>query len=182
MIFQDIIKCEIQEFKNILYKNIFNKYDIEEFLKNNMVFDIAYVREIEKYINEKYKNEINLYLELAKYYLNKDINKSIKYLEQYMANGGQDQAALMLLIKLYRDIGNLKKVFKIVKNIKFNNNREKIEEIFRICIELDSKSPEFKRNFKRIIIAANKYTGKDKNKLVRHMLIKIFKKNTIQQA
>jgi len=122
--------CSITEFQKILKSDNFSKNEIEDFLKANPDCSDIYIKEITMYVCEKYKNEINIYLEIAKCYLNRNTDESIKYLEIYKSNGGNNQDALILLMKLYRNIGKLNKALEIAGSINCDNNREAIEEVF----------------------------------------------------
>ena len=54
----DVVNQRTEEFKNILKAGVFNKNDIEEFLKSGIVCSDACMSLITDYVCKKYKNEI----------------------------------------------------------------------------------------------------------------------------
>ena len=172
----DVIKQGIEKFQKILNDDFFCKYDIEEFLKTNPKCSDDYIKAIAEYVNVKYKNEINIYLEIAKNYLNKDVNESIKYMEIYKSNGGINQDALMLLMKLYRDKGSTDEAIQIAENINFNNKQTTIEEVFAVCMLLITDTEKFKQQLEDILICIDNYNNKDKEEFLNQILTEILKK------
>jgi hypothetical protein len=98
--------------------------------------------------------------------LNKNINESIKYLEIYKSNGGKNQDALILLMKLYRDTGAMDKAILIAENINCHNNRERIEEILSVYILLDLDVELFMQKLAIILRYIDNYNNQDKKELL----------------
>lgn len=111
----------INEFCKLLYSGIFSRRDIEDFLKVNTDCAYDYINKISEYVCEKYANDVALYIELAKNYLNRNINEAIKYLNLYKQKGVNNIEGLLLLAKLYRQKGAMSKFRNIVRSIEVNN-------------------------------------------------------------
>ena len=172
----DAIKQDVNEFGRLLDTGIFSKEHIEHFLKTNPKCLDDYINKIiSKYIRKKYKNETNIYLEMARYNLSRDIKKSIKYLEIYKINGGNNQDVLMLLLKLYRDEGSITKAIELADSINFDNNIERIEIIFHIYLS-GNNCENNKQKFKNILMEIDKYSTNDKKHLLNKMLIDLLNK------
>ncbi|MDD4165886.1 MAG: radical SAM protein [Endomicrobiaceae bacterium] len=174
--------CSITEFQKILKSDNFSKNEIEDFLKANPDCSDIYIKEITMYVCEKYKNEINIYLEIAKCYLNRNTDESIKYLEIYKSNGGNNQDALILLMKLYRNIGKLNKALEIAGSINCDNNREAIEEVFGVLMLLDVNDKRFKQNLENIFKYVDNYKNKDKKNLFDRISNEMLKKIEIEKC
>jgi|GEM_PF-851172 len=171
----DAVKKDINEFGKLLNTGIFSKEIIENFLKINPDCSDDYINIISEYICEKYKNETNIYIEMARCNLNRDVKKSIKYLETYKINGGDNQDVLMLLLKLYREKGSVNKAIKLADNINFNNNIEIIEIIFNIYLS-GKICEKNKQKFKNIFMEIDKYNSNDKKQLLNKMVMELLNK------
>ncbi|MFA7675566.1 MAG: hypothetical protein WCY38_05820, partial [Endomicrobiia bacterium] len=169
----DAIKQDINEFGKLLNNGIFSKSDIDDFLKTNPDCADDYMNKISEYVCEKYKNEITLYIELGKNYLNRNTNEAIKYLNYYKKKGGNNKEVLFLLAKLYRQKGFVSKSKDIITNIDLDKETpiSVIEELFDIYL-LDKKINSSKSGIIKII----KYLNNNKSKDNIHILGKILNK------
>ena len=172
----DAVKQNINEFGRMLNSGMFDKNDIEEFLKNNSECHEEYIKAITEYVNLKYSRETGIYLEIAKSYLTKDLDQSIKYMEIYKANGGKNQDALILLMKLYIDKGNSEKAIKIAENINLSNGQTAIKEIFGVFILLLESTEKFKQQLDNIIKYIDNYGYEDKKEFLNRILSEILRK------
>ena len=112
---------------------------IKEYLKNIKSIDLERnkISSMIKDIEKKYPEEKDVYIEVSKYYLDKDSKESIKYLEKYVTKGGDNEEVKLLLVKLYKQEEQLKRARELIKSLK---KTEEVEiESLRIAIELKDK-------------------------------------------
>ncbi|MDD3064904.1 MAG: radical SAM protein [Endomicrobiaceae bacterium] len=131
---------QINETLKIL-KNIINTgvitdvYVFDLFFKIYNGNDIDYVNKLIKIIDKQFPNEIQIYLEIAKFFINIDRTRAIFYFEHYVnKNHYENIDVAVLLAKLYlenKDINNAKKVLLRIKN---NKNKNYLLELFRVYL------------------------------------------------
>ncbi|GAB1401806.1 hypothetical protein MASR1M68_07170 [Elusimicrobiota bacterium] len=178
----DAVKQNINEFGRMLNSGMFDKNDIEEFLKNNSECPEEYIKAITEYVNLKYSSKTSIYLEIAKSYFNKNSDEFIKYMEMYRANGGKNQNALIVLMRLYIDKGNSIKAMEIAKNINLNDvPQTEIKELFVVFMLLLENIARVKQQLENIIKQIDNYNYEDKkgflNRILKELLEKIKSKN-----
>lgn len=182
----DAIKQNTNEFGKLLYAGIFSKRDIEDYLKVNPDCADDYINKISEYICEKYENDLALYIELAKNYLNRNINEAIKYLNLYKQKGGNNKEVLFLLAKLYRQKGFISKFRNIIRSIELDSETpiSVIEELFDSYL-FDKKINYSKPKIIKIIKCFNKkksendicILGKILNKIIDNKILDANLKN-----
>jgi len=87
---------------------------------------------LEKLIGEGIEDK-DIYLETGKCYIDNDNSKAIRNIERYVELGGEDINVKILLSKLYKLNGEIKKSREILEGIK-EKNKEGLIELFRINV------------------------------------------------
>ena len=116
----------------------------KEYIKNNRIKEAKII--LKKMIEDGIYDK-NIYLELGKCYLQTNKKKAIENIEKYIELGGEGIQIKVLLAKLYKDIGDIKKSRKILENE--NLNREGLIELFRINV-IENQKDKGKKNITEI--------------------------------
>ncbi len=136
------IEEAVKLLKNIMENDCRDVYVFELFFKIYKGGDLSFIDGIVETVNNNFPKECNIFLEIAKFFLDFDRTKSVEYMQKYVSNGGRDENAFILLAKLYRENSDFGKAEGILKKIK-NSNKESLLEEFRISI-LGNKTAEAK--------------------------------------
>ena len=108
---------------------------------------------LKKLIEEGIEDK-DIYLEIGKCYIDKDKGKAIKNIEKYIELGGRDENVKILLAKIYRLNGEIKKSREILEKLE-GQNKEVLIELFRINV-IEGKKEKAIKNIEEI---DNKYKG-----------------------
>ena len=102
----------------------------KEYIRNNKKEEAKVILEgiLSRNIEDK-----EVYLELGKCYVGEDNSKAICNIESYIDLGGQDINVKILLSKIYKKEGNLKRSREILEGIR-EINREGLIELFRVNV------------------------------------------------
>ncbi|GEM_PF-3788457 len=97
-----------------------------KFYKGEMNHDIEKIINI---VNEHFSDASDVYVEIAKCYVNVNSEKAIKYLQKSVDNGCKDEYVFVLLSKLYRQANNIEKAKNIINSIHGRNTDYLCEKI-----------------------------------------------------
>ncbi|MGE4385210.1 MAG: radical SAM protein [Endomicrobiaceae bacterium] len=130
--------------KNIMRNDCRDVYVFEFFFKIYKGADLFYVDGILDIVNNNFSKDCNVFLEIAKFFLDIDEKKSIIYLQKYIDNGGLDENVFLLLAKLYRESNEFIRAKNILAKIK-SLKKDSLLELFRINL-IENKTAEAKKN------------------------------------
>lgn len=135
---------EIDESLKILKKIINTEakdiYVFDLFFKIYNGDDIDYVNKLTEIINKNFPNEIQIYIEIAKFFIDKDRKRSICYFERYVdKNNFENIDVAVLLAKLYVENKDIDKAKNLLLKIKHNNKKNYLLELFRVYFLSDQK-------------------------------------------
>ncbi len=105
---------------------------VKQYIKLN---NIEQAKAILENLLQKDNTNKEIYLELAKCYLNKEKEKSVEYLEKYVEFGGKDDNVFILLAKLYRECEKIEKANNILLKVKDQNTEDFLIEKFKVSIK-----------------------------------------------
>lgn len=123
----------VERLKKIMNINCPNIYVFELFFKIYRGNDLIYINNILDIINKKFLKDNKIFLEIAKFFLNSDKNKSIEYLQKYVDNEGNEEEVIVLLAKLYRESNDLEKAKNVLNKIN-SSKKDYLLELFRIYV------------------------------------------------
>ncbi len=146
---------EYKESSDILEKIINTKtknvYVYELFFKVYHGEDLQYIAKIIDFLNgQGFKNN-SLFLEISKFFLKFDKNKSVFYLEKYIDNDGANADAVILLSKLYCETKNVDKAGVLLEKFDFSEKKYMLEllkvkmlagETQKVCELADKLMPQ----------------------------------------
>lgn len=142
-----------------------------KFYKGDMNNDIEKIINI---VNEKFSDASDVYVEIAKSYVNVNSEKAIKYLQKSVDNGCKDEYVFVLLSKLYRQANNIEKANIIINSIQGRNTDylcEKIQTLFFV-----EEYEKLINDIKRCIVSLRLINNKSNiDKKINEILGKIFR-------
>lgn len=126
--------------KNIIKKGTIYIYVFDLFFKIYKGNDIDYVNKLIKIINKQFPDEIQIYIEIAKFFVNIDRKKAIYYFEKYMSKKSCENIDVtVLLVKLYIENKNFDQARDLLLKIKHNKNKNYLLELFRVYVLFEQK-------------------------------------------
>lgn len=134
----------INYLKDIIKNDTSKIYVFDLFFKIYKGNDLEYVNYLETVINKQFSEEINIYLEMAKFFIDINKNKAIRYFEKYIAgNNFQNIDVVVLLAKLYVGTGEIDKAEKLLLKIKNNKDKNYLLELYRVYYLSGKKKEAF---------------------------------------
>ena len=154
----------------LIDNNYLNKDVLEMLFKINLNLESSYLNKILYWVDKNFFKETTLLLEVAKYFLDRDKFISIKYLNNYIENGGRNLSAIVLLSKLYLQDGDNINSKNILRKIPYNE-RYNLFDFIEDCV-LNFDFEKAKENLKSVLnyVDVNNYDGKF---LLRELIDKI---------
>lgn len=144
----------------LIDNDCFNKDVLEMLFKINLNIGQNYLNKVLCFIEKNFQEEAILFLEIAKYFLDKDKINSIKYLNKYIESGGTNLSAIVLLSKLYAQCGDNSSGKKILERIPYSKEYNLFDFVDNFILKSDFNNAV--ENFQSVLnyIDIDSYDGK----------------------